>query len=149
MNEERRRTRGASTRAAQAQRMPETNSRDSSNGLNGEYHISREELPQVPTAWSVCRKFIQSFVLVAASPWRSRLCARSSSPSRDRLLRPYSHAVQSHCLSQNTPLPWGNIAQLYSRVDRMGVLRSGQSGHFFGFSSVRFRLECTSTVPRS
>jgi hypothetical protein len=46
MNEERKGTRGASKRAARAQRVPEGNSRDSSNGLNREHHTSRQETPQ-------------------------------------------------------------------------------------------------------
>jgi hypothetical protein len=46
MKEERKGTRGASKRAARAQRVPEANSRVSSNGLNREHHTSRQETPQ-------------------------------------------------------------------------------------------------------
>jgi hypothetical protein len=50
MKEEGKGTRGASKRAARAQRVPEANSRDSSNGLNREHHTSREETPHAPSA---------------------------------------------------------------------------------------------------
>jgi hypothetical protein len=47
MKEERKGTRGASKRAERARRVPEANSRVSSNGLNREHHTSREETPQM------------------------------------------------------------------------------------------------------
>jgi hypothetical protein len=47
MKEERKGTRGASKRAARARRVPEANSRVSSNGLNREHHTSRQETPQL------------------------------------------------------------------------------------------------------
>jgi hypothetical protein len=46
MKEERKGTKGASKRAARAHRVPEANSRVSSNGLNREHHTSRQETPQ-------------------------------------------------------------------------------------------------------
>ena len=66
MKEEGKGTRGASKRAARAQRGPEANSRDSSNGLNREQHTSREETPQFIKFLSnylfssVCRAFFGS-----------------------------------------------------------------------------------------
>jgi len=50
MKEERKGTREASKRAARAQRVPEVNSRDSSNGLHREHHTSRQETPHAPSA---------------------------------------------------------------------------------------------------
>jgi ribosomal protein S8E len=55
MKEERKGTREASKRAARAQRVPEANSRVSSNGLNREHHTSREETPQTGSPGSGSR----------------------------------------------------------------------------------------------
>ena len=52
MKEERKGTRGASKRAARAQRVPEANSRGSSNGLHREHHTSRQETPHTRKDWA-------------------------------------------------------------------------------------------------